>query len=122
MMKWFALFLLAAIPLSAHAQNIAPLPATQHVGKHHEKDQDRVARFNEILTHPQDTEKTAWEWYEFTNDTGWTVGGYNWAVVKWNQGFRTTALAYFDWLSTHCDDPDGTHEPEVCKQAKRNMK
>ena len=116
MKLWLGLFLLAS-PLLVQAQDITPLPAPQQ----HQRDQANSARFNEILSHPQDTEKTAWEWYEFTNDTGWVAGSYNWAVVKWNQGFRTTALAHFDWLSTHCVDPDGSREPDVCKQSKRNI-
>jgi hypothetical protein len=106
------------------AQTIAPLTEPpQHVRKHHEKEhQERVARFNEILSHPQDVEETAWEWYAFTDDSGWVVGGYNWAVVKWNQGFHTTALDYFKWLSNHCEDHDGTHEPEVCRLSKLAVK
>jgi len=116
MKLWLGAFLLA-FPLLVQAQNIAPLSAPSH-----QKDREHIARFNEILTHPQNTEKTAWEWYEFTDDTGWTVGGYNWAVVKWNEGFHTTAIDYFKWLSNHCEDPDGTREPDVCKLSKRNIK
>jgi len=109
--KWLALLLLA-LPLSAHAQ-IAPLTdPPQHV-----RNRDQVARFNQILDHPQDTEATAWEWYTFTNDTGWRAGSYNWAVVKWNEGFHTTAIAHFKWLSNHCGD-----EPKVCRLSKINKK
>src|SRR5271168_1238959 len=120
-MKWLALLLLAiaatlvlvlTFPLATQAQNLAPLTEPPQHAK-----AEQVARFNEILTHPQDTEKTAWEWYTFTDDTGWRAGGYNWAVVKWNEGFRTTALAYFEWLKNHCEG-----QPKVCKLAKQNLK
>src|SRR5271168_2848028 len=68
-MKWLALFLLV-LPLSAHAQSIPPLAEPpQHV-----RNQDQVARFNQILAHPQDSDATAWEWYTFTDDTGWRAG------------------------------------------------
>jgi hypothetical protein len=102
---WFAALLLT-LPLQA--QNIAPLTEPPHHAK-----QELVTRFNEILSHPQDTEKTAWEWYTFTDDSGWRVGGYNWAVVKWNEGYHATALDYFKWLSNHCEGA-----PEVCRRAK----
>lgn len=120
MMKlWLALLIL---PSLAQAQTIAPLTTPpSHVRKHHEKEhQEWVTRFNAILTHPQNTDATAWEWYALTDDSGWTVSGYNWAVVKWNEGFHATALDYFKWLSTHCEDPDGTREPEVCKLSKQH--
>jgi len=111
-MKWLALFLLV-LPLSAHAQSIPPLAEPpQHV-----RNQDQVARFNQILAHPQDSDATAWEWYTFTDDTGWRAGSYNWAVVKWNEGFHTTAIAHFKWLSNHCGE-----EPKVCKLSKINMR
>ena len=117
------LFAFLLLTFSAQAQTIAPLTVPPHVQKHHEKEyQDRVVRFNKILSHQQDAEATAWEWYTFTDDTGWVVGGYNWAAVKWNEGFHTTALDYFKWLSNHCEDPDGTHEPEVCRLSKLAVK
>src|SRR5271157_719775 len=109
-MKWVALLLLA-FPLAVQAQTLAPLTEPpKHVK------QEQVARFNEILTHPQDTDATAWEWYTFTDETGWRASGYNWAVVKWNQGFHSTAILYFKWLSNHCEG-----SPQVCKLAKQNL-